>query len=192
MPASHRNAKSSTMRSSLRARNSPPNPQHSSSSSSSLSSARPERSTRSHHKSSPRHKSTSPGSFSDDDLAIADDADEAPLTRRSTRQTVDDADVARVNQELDQDGGEADEDVTRCICGHQEYPGPPFTDEFASTLPSDPASDEAGGLFIQCDQCHVWQHGGCVGIMDESKSPENYFCERCDKKLHSLMTDSKG
>lgn len=174
------------MRSSTRVRNSPPNPQASNSSSSSLSSARPERSTRSH-----RPKSASPGLLSDDEAPSGHHGDEVPLTRRSTRQIADDDDEAgQGDEELDGEAGETEDDVTRCVCGHQEYPGPPLTDD--STMPSDPLAEDAGGLFIQCDKCHVWQHGGCVGIMDESKSPENYFCESCDKRLHNVMTDSRG
>lgn len=140
-----------------------------------------------------RRKSTPPGSPSDDDAPATRHADGVPLTRRSTRQTVDDSDAARVDGTQDAELGESEDDVTRCICGHQEYPGPPLTEDYASSVvPSDPASDDAGGLFIQCDKCHVWQHGGCVGIMDESNSPENYFCEQCDKRLHSVMTDPRG
>lgn len=86
------------------------------------------------------------------------------------------------------EAGDTEDDITRCICGHQDYPGPPLADD----LSPDSLSDDAGGLFIQCDKCHVWQHGGCVGIMDESKSPDNYFCELCEKRLHNLMTDSRG
>ncbi|KAL1296671.1 hypothetical protein AAFC00_000151 [Neodothiora populina] len=190
------------MRSSLRARNSPPNRSHPNShsssmtatSSSSLSSARPERNTRSHHRTSPRHKSISPASLSDRDGAIQVSG-ALPLARRSTRQTADDDELgghtARgldVDMDEDVEAGEGEDDVTRCVCGHQEYPGPPLT----SDLSIEGVSEDAGGLFIQCDKCHVWQHGGCVGIMDESKSPENYFCEMCDKSLHNVMSDSRG
>lgn len=28
--------------------------------------------------------------------------------------------------------------------------------------------------------------------MDEDKTPENYFCELCEKKLHRVFTDSRG
>lgn len=57
----------------------------------------------------------------------------------------------------------------------------------ASMLPED-----AGGLFIQCDVCKVWQHGGCVGIMDEAMSPEEYFCEQCRKELHKIKLSTNG
>lgn len=53
-------------------------------------------------------------------------------------------------------------------------------------------AEDAGGLFIQCDVCKVWQHGGCVGIMEESKSPEEYFCEQCRKDLHKITTSANG
>lgn len=150
----------------------PPKPEHRNSSSSSLSSARPERSTRSHHKSSPNQQSVSPLSSADGDVpaqhAVGDHEQE------------DDGPV---------EGAAEGADITRCICGHQEYPGPPLTDDTKSR--SD-VSDDAGGLFIQCDKCSVWQHGGCVGIMDEDKTPEDYFCEQCDKRLHQVHTDPRG
>jgi hypothetical protein len=57
---------------------------------------------------------------------------------------------------------------------------------------SETLAEDAGGLFIQCDICKVWQHGGCVGIMDEAASPEEYFCEECRKDLHKLMMSPKG
>ncbi|XP_019853492.1 PREDICTED: PHD finger protein 20-like isoform X2 [Amphimedon queenslandica] len=34
------------------------------------------------------------------------------------------------------------------------------------------------GFMIQCDQCLTWQHGECVGIM-ENKTPESYLCPIC-------------
>lgn len=82
-----------------------------------------------------------------------------------------------------------EEEVTRCVCGQQEYPGPPLSEAFdAAALDS----EDAGGLFISCDGCSVWQHGGCVGIVEESEVPDKYFCEECRPKLHSLHTDSRG
>ncbi|PSK42384.1 hypothetical protein B9Z65_4298 [Elsinoe australis] len=85
--------------------------------------------------------------------------------------------------ENEEDGGD---EKTRCICGQQDYPGPPSTDE-NRTL-----SEESGSLFIQCDRCKVWQHGGCVGIMNDDQAPDEYFCELCEKKDHQLHTDLKG
>jgi hypothetical protein len=97
-----------------------------------------------------------------------------------------------------------DEETTRCVCGQLEYPGPPIdasprgvrSGSKSHTAPSvteaDGQSDEAGGLFIQCDKCKVWQHGGCVGIMDEAASPENYFCEECKPEFHQVLKSITG
>lgn len=82
-----------------------------------------------------------------------------------------------------------EEEITRCICGQQEYPGPPLSEAFGA---AEPQSDDAGGLFILCDGCSVWQHGGCVGIVDESQSPDKYYCEECRPKQHEKHTDSRG
>lgn len=64
-----------------------------------------------------------------------------------------------------------------------------------SNGPEDSAGDlpeDGGGLFIQCDDCKVWQHGGCVGIMEEAMSPEEYFCEQCRNDLHKISTFATG
>jgi hypothetical protein len=94
---------------------------------------------------------------------------------------------------MDDDLAEEDE-VTRCICGFQEYPGPPSDAGKSGPALTDPDAqgDDLGGLFIQCDICKVWQHGGCVGIMDEAASPDEYFCEECRKDLHKVMKSPKG
>ncbi|RPB05268.1 hypothetical protein L873DRAFT_1664154 [Choiromyces venosus 120613-1] len=83
------------------------------------------------------------------------------------------------DEEIDGAGSQEDE-VTRCICGHQEYQG------------GDDDQADSDGLFIQCDQCHVWQHGFCVGITDNASTPENYYCERCKPELHKLGTSKSG
>ena len=137
------------------------------------------------------HKSPSPSSLSDDNLdaqsAAPASPDDSRQTRRATRaQNTSTEAVDDQSQPID-----ADDEVTRCVCGLQDYPGPPSTDD-CPTIADPSQAEDAGGLFIQCDKCHVWQHGGCVGIMDETKSPENYFCELCEKKLHNVLTDPKG
>ncbi len=65
-------------------------------------------------------------------------------------------------------------------------------DPHSSTTASEILPDDAGGLFIQCDGCKVWEHGGCVGIMDEAMSPEEYFCERCRPDLHMITIGPNG
>lgn len=123
---------------------------------------------------------------------------EPPLTRRRTRgHENDDDDTIKLDDELEDEIAEEDE-ITRCLCGMQEYPGPPSDagkskdGQLSALGDSDVPGEDAGGLFIQCDICKVWQHGGCVGIMDEASSPDEYFCEECRKDLHKVMISSKG
>lgn len=111
---------------------------------------------------------------------------------------------SRKREDDDSDEDE-EEEVTRCVCQGKEYPGPPvpLADNWRShhhvkDRPSPSAirsaeklPEDAGGLFIQCDVCHVWQHGGCVGIMDEGMSPENYYCEECRPELHKILIGAK-
>lgn len=114
----------------------------------------------------------------------------------------------------DESENTADDDgeITRCICGQQDYPGLPSvyrallpagatfrgskasklqSDEMAAVF-SDTGSDEYGSLFIQCDICKVWQHGGCVGIMNEASCPDEYFCEKCRTELHHIVVGPTG
>ena len=171
-----------------------------STSSASTSSSRADRATRTNHKQSSPRKSSTPHSLSSEELdePPRDQHAEPPLTRRRTREQDNDGDqFAKLDEELDEELAEEDE-VTRCVCGQQEYPGPPSDagkskdGQLHSVPDSDLVGDDAGGLFIQCDICKVWQHGGCVGIMDEAASPDEYFCEECRKDLHKVMASSKG
>ncbi|KAK7551717.1 hypothetical protein IWX49DRAFT_276032 [Phyllosticta citricarpa] len=176
-----------TLRRSSRA----PPPAHSNSSSS-LSSR--DRTTRSNNKASSPNKSASPGSLSSEegDGAARHRHSEEPHTRRRTRaQDIEEDEAAKMDEDLDDDVGDDEEETTRCICGYQEYPGPPSDDEDLA-VGSDLQAEDVGGLFIQCDKCKVWQHGGCVGIMEEKAVPENYFCEECRKDLHKLLSSPKG
>jgi DNA mismatch repair ATPase MutL len=187
-------------RRSSRARTTQPNhpsvPTAPSVSSSSVSSARTDRATRTDYKQSSPHKSLTPHSLSSEEPEEPEEPPrgsqmERPLTRRRTReQDLDETESAKLDDELDDDMAEEDE-VTRCVCGYQEYPGPP-SDANKSLNEADTQGDDLGGLFIQCDVCKVWQHGGCVGIMDEAASPEEYFCEECRKDLHKVTASPKG
>lgn len=127
------------------------------------------------------HKLTTPQS------PISDEMSEPP--RRSQRSHPTKEDDAARDEEAIEDGNGEEEDITRCICGHQEYPGPPLSEAFSS---ADLQSEDAGGLFIQCDGCSVWQHGGCVGIVEEHLCPDKYYCEECRPKLHEQHTDTRG
>jgi hypothetical protein len=164
--------------------------------SSSGSSSRTDRAGRTGNKQASPQKSLTPHSLSSEEPEEAplDSQIEPPITRRRTReQDNDEDDMAKLEEELDDDMAEEDE-VTRCVCGYQEYPGMPSDAIKSSSVPADPdvQGDDLGGLFIQCDICKVWQHGGCVGIMQEEASPDEYFCEECRKDLHKVMTSPKG
>ena len=185
--------------------------QHANSSSSSNSLSRAERSTRSNNKISSPHVSSTRRSQSLDDADLGSKG-ELLHTRYRQRGRADDENdenLRMAGEEYDEEDGD---EITRCICGQQDYPGLPLTsreavgrspalvktaikDEMgqnASTAASDILSEDAGSLFIQCDSCKVWQHGGCVGIMEEAMSPEEYFCEECRKDLHKIATDMNG
>lgn len=75
--------------------------------------------------------------------------------------------------EADGSPGEEAEEVTRCICGNIE---PQVEEDVEDT-----------GLFVQCDKCLVWQHGYCVGLLNDSQMPETYHCELCRPDLHQII-----
>lgn len=182
--------------------------QHSSASSN--SSGRADRATRSHNKTESPRKSTPSGSLSSeppDESTIAITVDDAIQTRRKRgraeeREKSTKAQSVQVEMSNGADEVGEDDEAVRCICGFDEYPGPPQLDEDNKNgikegiedpliNPADVTEDLAG-FFLQCDTCKVWQHGGCVGIMNEDTSPEEYYCEECRKDLHRIFTASNG
>lgn len=103
------------------------------------------------------------------------------------------------------DQGGDDDGTVRCICGFEEVPKELLTpdsidlvdDEGRPIVKSElPVTaeiiEDLAGFFLQCDTCQVWQHGACVGIIADSQSPDNYYCEECRKDLHSIRTRSNG
>lgn len=142
----------------------------------------------------------------------SDEAERAEQVDREPRQTrlqkreassFDGANDKTIEDDIDED--DADGEVTRCVCGQLDYPGPPVplsdgsrnhngkdNGKLTSLAAAEGLPEDAGGLFIQCDKCHVWQHGGCVGIMQEELSPDNYYCEQCRKDLHKVTTGARG
>lgn len=179
----------------------PPPPSSHSNSISSNSSNRAERSTRSHNKASSPQKSSTPQSLESEDTGeeVARGAtSEPPALRRSKRQHDNDEDGDTKIEDVGDDEIIEDEETTRCICGFQEYPGPPADPTIGRAVKSghnassDEQAEDRGGLFIQCDTCQVWQHGGCVSLMEESAVPDNYYCEECKPDLHELLKSSNG
>ena len=144
-----------------------------------------------------------------------DDADSNTKTdslppRRSRRGNEAEKEEKIKQLEGEEDGEGIEEEITRCICGQPEYPGPPasirdfgFSQDAKTGSKDEPGqnedlnasdtlSDDVGNFFIQCDNCHVWQHGGCVGLTDESMSPEFYYCEQCKPEFHKVIRASIG
>ena len=173
------------------------------SSTTSSTSGRGERSTRYFNKAVSPQKSSSSGSLSSEAPDEIITADDSFGTRRRTRGQQEERDRANNKSEQvemahgDDDAQDEDEAV-RCICGYEDYPGPPPLDEDSKdAMDIDPifatdVTDDAAGFFVQCDVCKVWQHGACVGIMTEESSPEEYYCEECKKEFHKIFTASNG
>ncbi|KAK7914458.1 PHD-finger domain-containing protein [Apiospora marii] len=206
-------AGTSPTRRSSRARTTQPQSQHSSSASS--ASGRAERTTRAFTKNGSPQKSTGSGSLSSEPpeestATTASTDDLAPLLRRrSTRVKDEDREKQPKGEHLDMantsDDNEIQEDdeAVRCVCGFEDYPGPPPLDEdtkshaLKDSIDLEPIfsidiTEDLGGFFVQCDTCKVWEHGLCVGIVTEESSPDNYYCEQCRRDLHKIYTASNG
>ncbi|KAK4225113.1 putative histone deacetylase complex subunit cti6 [Podospora fimiseda] len=169
---------------------------------------RPERSSRYLNKAASPQKSNSTGSLSSEPPEDSITAADTFITRRRTRGQGEERDRTAIKvEQIDMANGD-DEDVqdedeaVRCVCGNEEYQGPPPPDEdykhghkhYSEIDPifTTAVTDDTAGLFVQCDICKVWQHGGCVGIMTEESTPDDYFCELCRQDLHKLWTASNG
>lgn len=170
-------------------------------------SGRAERSSRHFNKGGSPQKSTSTGSLSSEPPEDTITAEEPLGTRRRTRAQGEERDRTAAKAEtIEMANGDGDiqeeDEAVRCVCGNDEYQGPPPFEEDSKhaskhALDIDPffaadVTDDTAGLFVQCDICKVWQHGGCVGIMTEESSPDEYFCEQCRQDLHKLWTASNG
>lgn len=204
VPRPHTMAGGIEARRSARARATQPQSQISSTNSS--LSGRTERNSR-HFKAGSPPKSTSTGSLSSEPPEDTIMADDTFGTRRRTRGQGDERDristkIETIETANDDDDAQEEDEAVRCICGFDDYPGPPPLDEEIKTVlkestdieavfPTD-VTDESAGFFVQCDVCKVWQHGACVGIMTEESSPDEYFCEGCRRDLHKIFTASNG
>lgn len=179
-------------RRSSRARSSqqpPPGPHHTNSTTSINS--KPDRDTRANNRANSPRRSSIQRSESADGAESTTRAEQlAP--RRSRRNGEDKEPV--IKQHVDDEENEvdaADEEVTRCICGQAEYPGPSLA--LRQQEPNtDTLTDDTGNFFVQCDNCGVWQHGGCMGLLDESMLPDEYYCEQCKPEFHKIIRSSNG
>ena len=200
-----------TPRRSSRARTTqpPPAPPHRNSSTSLNSITRAERNTRANNKLPSPQDSVAQTSESLEGAERPGRGD-LPPTRRSKRSNTNEKEEA--TKKHHEQGGDEEaelEEITRCICGHAEYSGPPPLSRDAgrhhstksgvkeetgpkNPIGSDGLLDDTGNFFIQCDNCQVWQHGGCVGLLDESMSPDEYFCEECKPEFHKIHKTTTG
>ncbi|OAP61416.1 hypothetical protein AYL99_03619 [Fonsecaea erecta] len=179
-------------RRSSRARSSqqpPPAPNHTNSTSSINS--KPERDTRTNNRApSPRRPSTQRSESADG--ADSSSRTEQIAPRRSRRNGDEKEPIVKQQAEEEENGLDpADEEVTRCICGQAEYPGPSPLLRQQQTIP-DAVTDDTGNFFVQCDNCSVWQHGGCMGLLDESMLPDEYYCEQCKPEFHKITKSANG
>ena len=179
-------------RRSSRARSSqlpPPGPNHANSSLSTIS--KPDRDARTSHRANSPRRSVSQQSDS------ADGADSTSRTeqvapRRSRRNGEErEQPVKQQADDEENDLDPADNEITRCICGHAEYPGPSLS--LRQQQPDeDTLNDDTGNFFVCCDNCSVWQHGGCMGFLEEKQLPDKYYCELCKPDFHKIIRSSNG
>ncbi|KAI8632883.1 hypothetical protein F5Y19DRAFT_332743 [Xylariaceae sp. FL1651] len=181
------------------------------SSATSSSSGRAERSTRAFTKTGSPQKSIGSGSLSSEppeDSTTTTTNEDTALRRRSTRGKDDDREKQPKPETIDMppanDEIQEDDEAVRCICGHDEYPGPPPFDEDSKHGVKDAIdhdrifaieiTDDMAGFFVQCEICNTWQHGACVGFTTEESNPDDleYFCEQCRRDLHKIYTASNG
>ncbi|KAK9776304.1 putative Zinc finger PHD-type domain-containing protein [Seiridium cardinale] len=205
-------AGTSPTRRSSRARTTQPQPQLSSAASS--LSGRAERSSRALNKAGSPQKSTGSGSLSseppeDSTATTASSDDNLLLRRRSTRNRDDERDketkleVPEMAITSDDNEIQEDDEAVRCVCGYEDYPGLPLLDEDCKNhalkdaidveqIFSIELTDDLAGFFVQCDVCKVWEHGLCMGIVNEDLIPDDYYCELCRKDLHKIYAASNG
>lgn len=200
-------------RRSSRARTSQPQSRPSSTTSS--LSGRPDRSSKPFVKTGSPQKSTSTASLTsetpDDTAAIADDSPPPqPRSRRATQahntakddsQELSSVVVSEIEMLNDGDEIQEDDEAVRCICGYEEYPGPPSPENLGraakegfdvdSIFPT-VVTEDLAGFFVQCDICKVWQHGACVGLVNDDTLPEDYYCEECRKDFHKIFPSTNG
>jgi hypothetical protein len=94
-----------------------------------------------------------------------------------------DEEVFLSEEDEDEDQSVQDESVTRCTCGESRkslllyFHTDSIIDSFLTLI-------DSVGLMVQCDECEVWQHCECMGLMEEQDIPEQYYCEQCRPSDH--------
>ncbi|KAJ1335923.1 PHD-finger [Microdochium nivale] len=184
-----------------------PVPQQYQFSATSSNSSRAERNTRAFAKNGSPQKSTESASLSSE--PPEDAVSEEPSTRRRSTRARDEERERHPKIELldmapASDDQQEDDEAVRCICNHDDYPGPPpFEADSKYGLTDAPdfdrifgveITDEMAGNFVQCETCNSWQHSACVGFTTEESQPDDieYFCEQCRKDLHRVFSSNSG
>ena len=49
--------------------------------------------------------------------------------------------------------------------------------------PEDPRVQHHKGLWLECDGCHAWMHGSCIGVNHEAQVPDTLVCAGCMRDL---------
>lgn len=94
------------------------------------------------------------------------------------------------NEEVDEENDDDNEsEITRCVCNNDELKSVSST--VSSILLREYSIKVDTGLFIQCDQCSVWQHGYCVGLFHSNDVPDKYWCELCKPAYHIYVSDTR-
>lgn len=79
---------------------------------------------------------------------------------------------------------EEEQGITRCIC---QETGVFRVSVFAAGRLIPPAGVDGAqesDWMAECDGCHAWQHGACMGFKDEDGIPALYYCEKCRPDLY--------
>jgi len=94
--------------------------------------------------------------------------------------------VARVLQACAEGDTRCIEAVRRAIARPADlHPRPPPTQPLRAEADTRCVCErnEHIGAMVQCDECHMWQHGHCVGVALHGGGPDSYTCERCRAAL---------
>lgn len=65
----------------------------------------------------------------------------------------------------------------------------PYSTDLHTTHHLRPGVDEseAGEFMAECEICHAWQHGTCMGYQSPETMPLHYYCERCRPDLYTEL-----
>jgi len=164
---------------------------------------------RSFNKTGSPQKSTPTASLSSEPLdeAITNTDDPHNRTRRTRTKDEDQDQTSVIASEIEMAHGaddlQEDDEAVRCICGQDDYPGPPSADDLKEASkdgfdldaifpPLEVITEDLAGFYVQCDICKVWQHGACVGLINDDTLPEYYYCDECRKDLHKIFKSTNG